>query len=344
MAHNLATINGRTAMFYAAPRGKPWHGLGQATNDTVYWREAMELAGLNWQVEKQFLFDKDGKQTSAHGIFRDGQVFLGTVGDRYVPIQNAVAFNFIDTLLEAENGSHYETAGALGNGEKIWCLARIPYDFNVIGKDPHETYLLAVSSHDGSSGLIVKICTTRVVCQNTVNIALSENSTNLNIRHTQSASIRMAEAIELMKGVKQSVASLKEKLELLATRKVNSEIANKVMDKVFGKDWKDSTRKQNQAREIAQLFEYNDGDAIKEIRGTGYNLFNAFTEYSDHYRSVKVTESRGAMSQSQIRKEGALFEYDNWKDKVLDSILNEVSSAPSIDTTPINNILNMVAV
>src|SRR5579864_4686782 len=125
MAHNIWNQNGRDSMFCVGGREAAWHKLGARTPDAVSWEQAMELANLNWQVKKMQLSGPFGL-VDAYGIFRDtDNAFLGSVGDVYSPIQNKVAFEFVDTLIEAA-GSHYESAGALGRGERIWCLARVP--------------------------------------------------------------------------------------------------------------------------------------------------------------------------------------------------------------------------
>jgi len=173
MAHNLMTRNGSTAMFCTGDRDAAWHKLGQRTPNAVTWQEAMRLADLSWPVSKQVLFDSNGKPVSAWGIFReDDSAFLGAVGERYTPIQNKDAFEFVDVLMEATNGAHYDSAGALGNGERIWCSAKVPFDFEPVPGDKTETYLMFTTSHDGSASAVCKLTTVRVVCQNTLSQAI----------------------------------------------------------------------------------------------------------------------------------------------------------------------------
>src|SRR5579863_9136379 len=192
MAHNLAVIDGKRAMFCVGNREAAWHKLGQRTDSAATWQEAMGLAGLDWTVEKIQLSGPRGL-VEAWGIFRttDGQ-FLGPVGDAYTPIQNRQAFDFVDCLLEAEKGAHYESAGALGNGERIWCLARIPEaDYIVDGGDEHKAYIMVANSHDGSLAYQMKLVDTRVVCANTLSVAIQENGAAFKVRHTANAQTRM---------------------------------------------------------------------------------------------------------------------------------------------------------
>jgi phage/plasmid-like protein (TIGR03299 family) len=355
MAHNLHQMaNGQYSMFSTRERGKPWHGLGQTTAGAVTWEEATKQAGLDWTVSKHQLTSPiDGRLIDSYGIFRDdNQNFLGNVGSVYEPIQNSAAGTALDILLEAEKGAHYESAGALGTGSKIWYLARVPHDFSITGTaDKHETYLMFTSAHDGTESALIKLTTVRVVCQNTLNAALRQGMASLRVRHTASGTERLEAASKLIGGITATVKTLSDKLNILASRKVGKTECRQVMEKVFGEDWSASTKKKNNAMEIARLFDSNDRDAIPEVRGTAYNLLNACTEWSDHYKGVRQTSGRSGMSEQQIRKQGALFEYDNWKDQVLDSILQITAACPTKDLQPVSvpvsskvdSILSMVA-
>ena len=361
MSHNLYTNEaGQVSMFSAVgKRGTPWHGLGQQVQDAQTWQQAMELAHLDWSVEKRPLYGSVNgafNQVSASGIFRmDNNQFLGTVGDVYTPIQNAQAFDFVDTLLESVDGAHYESAGALGDGSRIWCLARVPFSVQIDGTDDKsENYLLFETSHDGTLSATSKITSVRVVCQNTLNLALSMGNSALKIRHSASGSEKLETAKKIMGNVKQTVATLNEKLNYLAKRKINPVLSRKIMDGLFGKDWTDSTRKRNQVEEIARLFESNDKNAFPEIKGTAYNMLNAVTEYTDHYRSVRVTEGKKGMSENLVRKESAIFggTGETMKTKALEYILEAVEFEPEIAapiysrpySTGVSKIMDMVAV
>src|SRR5579863_841979 len=224
MAHNLMTRNGSTAMFCTGDRDAAWHKLGQRTPNAVTWQEAMKLADLSWPVTKQVLFDSRGKAVEAWGIFRaDDSQFLGAVGERYTPIQNKDAFEFVDVLMEATDGAHYDSAGALGNGERIWCSAKVPFDFEPVPGDKTETYLMFTTSHDGSASAVCKLTTVRVVCQNTLSQAIGSAGQFVRVKHTRNAQDRMVRAAELMKGIGANVESLKDKLVKLAQVKVTRE-------------------------------------------------------------------------------------------------------------------------
>jgi len=339
MAHNIATIAGRDAFFCATGKhGSAWHKLGQEVKEAQSWQEAMKLAQLDWTVSKRPLFaqfpDGEFETVPAWGIFNDKtEMFFGAVGSQYEPIQNQFAFDFVDTLLEAEAGSHYESAGALGNGSRVFCLARVPFDFSITGTDDkHETYMLFTSSHDGTGSATAMLTDTRVVCQNTLNMALSrkENSGILKVKHTKSAEMKLEQARKLMSGIRQDVTTLREKLNLLATRKLNKETYTEILSRIFPvTDSEKSTRRDNKLSEITELFASNDGNAFPELRGTAYNLLNAITEHTDHKRGVRMTDSRAGMTEEQARADNALFGSGaQLKESALEIILEASNGLP----------------
>ncbi len=340
MAHNLYTDrNGRTAMFCTGGRKAAWHELGQRTPDAQTWDQAMTLAGLDWEVVKKQLFgsiSEDGSNLQpipAWGIFRNSDAaYLGTVGDQYTVIQNRYAFDFVDALLEAENGAHYESAGALGNGERIWCLAKVPHVITVAGEDKSEVYLLFTTSHDGSMAATAKLSTVRVVCQNTLNQALSCNGSMVRVKHTRDAERRLDQAKRLMEGVGADAKKLEEKLNLLATRKMTRDSLKSIMDRLFPapKDEKaNTTRRENVLADVLRLYESNDRGTFPQIKGTAYNLLNAITEYTDHERTARITEGRKDYSISQARAENAFVGTgDRLKQDALDVILQDTAGNP----------------
>lgn len=360
MAHNLNLnqLTGQYSMFCATDRhGLPWHRLGQHVDHAATWAQAMQLAGLDWSVEKEVLFATDGRPVEAWGIFRaDNRNFLGAVGPSFTPIQNVKMGEHIDQILKSIDGAHYESAGALGKGERVWAMARLPEssDIRIKGTDDvSKSFLLCCQGHDGTLSYILKLTSVRVVCQNTLTAALgtSHGSANtIKIRHTANAGAKLDSATKAVRGVQTAIADLGANLNELALRKVNKEVNRKVMAKLFGDDWQESPRKVNQIREIAQLFESNDRDAIPQVRGTAYNLLNAVTEYTDHYKSVRQTDAKQGMTIEQIRTEGAIFGAGEvLKMQAIDAILEATKDCarkpePVSVAAPsgIDNILDMV--
>jgi len=326
-------------MWCVGNRQAAWHKLGQRTPDAQTWDQAMTLAGLDWRVIKRQLFGSMAENSDnlqpvpAFGIFRDKDgAYLGTVGDQYTPIQNRYAFDFVDSLLEAENGAHYESAGALGNGERIWCLARVPHVITVAGDDKSEVFLLFTTSHDGSMAATAKLSTVRVVCQNTLNQALSANGSMVRVKHTRDAERRLDHCKKLMQGVAQDAATLESKLNLLATRRMTKESMTAILDRLFPKpadEKANPTRRENLIADVLTCYESNDRNAFPQIRGTAYNLLNAITEHTDHLRGARITDSRKSYSVDQARAENAFVGTgDKLKQEALDVILQDTAGNP----------------
>ena len=178
-------------------RETPWHGLGRIIMDAPASREALELAGLDWQVESRNIYSGTGAIIPGYraNVRSTDDAVLGVVSDRYRIVQNEEAFQFTDDLLG--EGVTYETAGSLQGGKKVWMLARLPRKYLIAG-DQVEPYLVIFNSHDGSSGVKVAMTPIRVVCQNTLNLALNTAKRSWTARHTENVLLRVQDARETL--------------------------------------------------------------------------------------------------------------------------------------------------
>jgi phage/plasmid-like protein (TIGR03299 family) len=296
MAHNLYTLSNGASAYVG--RQSAWHQLGTVTGEHFSWQDQEQAAGLNFTVEKRQL-EYMGSSVDAWGTFRvdydqatrvKSHTFLGAVGEDYQVIQHGEGFKMLDSLVGAAGGAHYETAGALGKGETIWGLVDLNIGLSV-GDDRHESYLLFSTSHDGSKSHGYGLTDTRVVCQNTLNMALSSKAaSSLRVRHTRNAMDRIQSMHTALEGITNDVRTMEQKLNMLAQRRVTKESCEQIFARLFpptlidGKPKEDSTRRQNQIAAILERFESNDNNAFPEQRGTAYNLLNGITEYVDHYR------------------------------------------------------------
>lgn len=340
MAHNLEFKNGKASLVLAE---KPaWHDHGVVLENAFSWDECIrQNQSLNYEVEKRQLLTQlpDGSYqfVDSWGVFRkDNNYFLGAVGSVYETIQISYAFKMCDTLLEAENGAHYESAGVLGKGERFFVTARINRDFEVTEGDVHETYLLFSSSHDGSLKTTGKITTTRVVCQNTLTAALLNHGAFFGVKHTANSEYRLEQARKLMTGVAQNIATIEEKFKMLAQRKIEKRTIVSSLNAIFGADieGETSTRKKNIIMEVLDLYADNDGNAFPEQKGTAFNLLNAITNHTDHFRGVRQTKGRDNQTEQQLRSDSAIFgEGDKFKTKALDLILKQTKDCPVIRPT-----------
>lgn len=300
MAHNLNTANGQVAMAYNAQGGMPWHGLGQSVDGAMTAEEALVKGGLNYEIEKVDIFSNvRNPQTNDIDIVniseyldkvsvirKDTMQPLGVVGRDYQVLQNREAFGFLDSLV-GENQAVYETVGALGLGEKVWMMLKLPHDIEVNnGKDISKCYLLMYNAHDGTSTIKARFTPIRVVCQNTVRMALQGKS-EVSIRHTVNALERLEEAHKLLGIVKKQVDYAQVIFNKMAHKRVNPLQIKQYLDAVITKSKTESnepsTRRENIVNEIVHLFKAGKGNNGETV----WDLYNGVTEYVDHHRSVK---------------------------------------------------------
>lgn len=185
MAANVET------MFYT--REKPWHGLGTMVRKAPSASHALALAGLDWKVEQHPVQTESGIRLEgflANIRDTDSRV-LGVVTDKYRVVQNEEAFAFTDELLGG--GVTYETAGSLQEGRKVWLLARLPQRY-IISGDEIAPYLVFSNSHDGSGAIKVAMTPVRVVCNNTLNLALERAKRSWSTVHTGNPAGKMQDA------------------------------------------------------------------------------------------------------------------------------------------------------
>jgi len=327
-------------------RQAAWHQKGNVTGHYMTWDEIEADGGLDYIVRKVQLqyagvdvdswgtfrinrADLEDAKRTGKAVPRDKAIFLGPVGKDYTYIPHQRGFRMIDGLMKTVDGAHYETAGALGEGQVVWGLADLKLTLK-IGDDVQKGYLLFSTSHDASLSNTFRLCMTRVVCQNTLNVALGEKSKAVfKVRHTKNAESKMIDAHNALEAIGSDVKSMEEKLNLLAGRKVTKEALVSIMDRLFpGKrdddgNKVDSTRRDNMLAQVLANYESNDRNAFPEQRGTAYNLLNAVTEYVDHDRS-----SRGNM-----RSESAMFgSGDVLKTKALQVIMENANGMPELRT------------
>jgi len=314
MAHNVWIENGKAHAAFGSNKA-PWWDL-EGTSSTVVSglltaKEMLHAAGQDWLVEKRQLSwaktAKDIRPVDAYGIFRKtDDVMLGVVTDFYKVIQNHEAFDFSDALVEAVGGAHYEAAGCLDGGKMIWTLVKIPQEMLILGKDLHKIYLLFTTRHDGKGSAIAKIVEERVVCHNTLDMALREGGTYCRVGHFGNTKGKLDGARKLMSSVTGQVQSLEQKLNILAQRKLDKKTFLAVLDALYPPSKVEvearsaaaqahATIRENKLAEIAGLFESNDKNAFPEIRGTAYNLLNAVIEYTDHHAGTDAARSKSAL-------------------------------------------------
>jgi len=284
MAHNIN--EGR--MFCV---GTAWHDIGVRVETEQTAEEAIKLANLNYNVIQSPLYANEQKIDDYVAITReDNKAILGITSPKYKIVQNIGAFSFFDSIV-GEGQAVYHSAGALGQGEKIWILAKLPNDIIVNKDDVVEKYLCLSNSHDGKSSLRMYFTPVRVVCQNTLNMSMADAKNGIAIRHTGNIKFKVEEArrilgisIDYYKQYEQIVKQLEEK-------PLTVEQVEGYFDKLLGIDETEdvSTRKENIKSDLLSLFEGGRGQKTGNIH-SAWKAYNSVTEYADHYATIKNLE------------------------------------------------------
>mgnify|MGYP001296945038 FL=1 len=284
MAANIET------MFYV--RETPWHGLGTRVMEAPGSEDALELAGLNWKVRQEPIYTDNnllipGYKANVRDL--DDKV-LGVVTDRYKVVQNDEAFAFTDGLLG--EGVRYETAGALLDGRKVWILARMPREF-IINGEQISPYLVFSNTHDGSGAIKVAVTPIRVVCNNTLNLALSTAKRSWSMVHTGDVQGKMEEAKQTLFMAEKYMSRLGREFENL--RKI--ELTDRqVMDYIKlllpyeNEDNSLHVRNINRLREDMQK-RYFDAPDLKDVGNNAYRFVNAVSDFATHSEPIRRTKN-----------------------------------------------------
>lgn len=292
MAHNLNETNGKTSF---ASTQKAWHGLGQIVEKAMTTKEAIEFGGLGYEVIKNEIFAEIGGSKIVvpekfATIRKDTNAILGVVGNRYEIVQNADAFTFFDAIV-GQNQAIFETAGALGAGERIFVTAKMPKYIRIEGTDDiSEMYVILTSSHDGSGSIICGVTSVRVVCSNTLRAALKNMSNKVAIRHTKSAEANLAQAGKVLGIINTYTEALSQAVNSLSLKKVSDVQVKNLIENLFPSTSENTTRIDNIRQEV--LTSYHTGIGQDKIMGTAYGVLNGITHYTSHIKSYKDADTK----------------------------------------------------
>jgi len=271
---------------------EPWHGLGVRLPTNATYQQIAELAGFYNAEEKQlFVGGSNITVPDRKAVVRsdDGR-YLATVGSGYRIVQFA---EVAKTLVEAGSmvGGFFHTAGTLGPvGARGWLLGELPGDIIVRGDpSPIKKYLLGTTGHDGLSAITLKNVATRVVCQNTLGLALGERGgASFKIHHTTNAGARLAKAAMALKKLLKSYETFGDLANVMAVTPFTDMQMKATIDAVMPlpNDDADHLRIEKDRENVLSLFETAVG-LEPAIRGTSWAAANAWSEYLDHVRLPK---------------------------------------------------------
>ncbi len=276
------------SMFYT--REKPWHGLGVRVEEAPTSADALRLAGLDWEVAQEPIFTEAGDAIAGYKVNvrdRDRKV-LGVVSDRYRIVQNREAFSFTDALLG--NGVRYETAGSLQEGKRVWLLARLPREYIIAG-ERISPYLVFSNSHDGSGAVRVALTPIRVVCNNTLNLALDTARRSWSMIHTGNISGKMQEAKDTLFMAETYMDSLGEAFERLRRQKVTESQLKEYVEQLLPLE-KDATpmqEKNTMKLREDMLRRYYDAPDLRGVGNNAYRFVNAVSDFATHAKPLRRT-------------------------------------------------------
>ena len=321
MAHNINFDEQTSKHSFFSVKEKAWHGLGQIVSDYPTSAEAIKHAGLDYLVEKRPLFTYDNENFSGdedtdiiipeievpnyYATMRtDTEDVLGVVGREYHVVQNIDAFSFFDSIVGGSHGILYETAGALGKGERIFITAKLPDYIRVGFDDLIEKYLFLTTSHDGSGSIIAAFTPVRIVCNNTLNCALNNMSNCVKIRHTESAQDKLKQAHKLM-GITNKLATELSDIfnQWSRIRITDKQILNlvqqamapskEVLESVLnGMEDEHSTYFKNVCARVCEFAFANETQQTLTTKGTLFGAYNAVTGYFQNVKPFKDQESK----------------------------------------------------
>jgi phage/plasmid-like protein (TIGR03299 family) len=287
MAHGIMEDDN---MFYV--RETPWHGLGVKVEEALTSKEALAIAKLDWQVVQHPVYVDNKLVDNYQANVRDcDNKVLGIVSDRYKIIQNQEAFEFTDALLDYD--CRYETAGSLWGGKKVWMLARLP-EKQILGDDVCP-YLVFTNAHDGTGAIKVAITPVRVVCNNTLNLALDQTKRCWSTKHIGDLDMKMEEAKKTLELVNQYMNSLAVDAVIMAKKIVSDaefkDFTNELFPFPMGMNVSD--RKIENVKVVRQNLQktYYHTPDIQEFVGTAWGVINAVSDMVTHSEPLRKTDS-----------------------------------------------------
>ena len=310
MAHLIET------MAYAGQT--PWHGLGEHLPEHQPLEVWAQAAGMNWQIQESPVHYsiENVHNASMFGTFDEQKVLyrsdtntaLSVVSNRYQVVQPMEVLEFYRDLTE-QAGFELETAGVLKGGRKFWALAKTGHSTALKGNDVVNGYLLLATSCDGSLATVAMPTTVRVVCNNTLSIAVNNSENAVKVSHR---SVFDADAVKKRLGVAVSHwDQFMYEMKVLSERKVSTKEANAYFETLLTQTTPQSSESTPSGLRLlkpstkpiipneraykklqAMYCGQGRGAELTAAKNTAWGLLCAVTEFVDHERQARSTENR----------------------------------------------------
>ena len=314
MASNIEQFADGSSAFFSA-REVAWHKLGTVTAGALTSEEALKTAQLDSlvRVSDEPIYTRiEGEEIEMPKKFltyrnhpKKGLTALGVVGTRYTPIQNLEAFEFLNHIAD-ETGAVFETAGSLGNGERVFMTMKFPESMKLAsGQDVIDNYIMAVNSHDGSSAFIVAVTPIRAVCTNTVRLALASAKSKVSLKHTAGATAKVQQARETLGVVFAYQEAFEAEVEAMLSVKVSDAQYKKFIEAVIPEPKKKEVtdRQLNSIeKKRGELMALWNAPTQQNVAGTAWAAYNAVAEWADWVKPI-----RGGDDKDDLRSERMLF-------------------------------------
>lgn len=289
-----------------------WHGLGEIIKEAPTSDDAIKIAGLDWEVKLMPIYDKFGVEIPGYKVntrMSDNKA-LGVVTGKYKVVQNAEAFAFTDALLG--EGVRYETAGSLASGKTVWMLARL--EGTTLAEEAVDPYLVFCNSHDGKGAVRVAMVPIRIVCQNTLNLALAQASRHWTCAHKGDIQGKLEEARLTLTNAEMYMKALEEEFGELKLKKVTDKQVRDMTDKLLELefnalvkkamkkgnssiiDFKEESKRRKFEEKLNRkrndiITIYNDKPDLRDTERTAFRFVNAVSDYATHSTDHKNTKN-----------------------------------------------------
>ena len=325
---------------------EPWHGLGTKLENVATAEEAIKAAGLDWEVDMAKVYTQtaeyrtlrqhykanyqttmDDKQriealtkmlnsldevpgkrvATRRGPVASNQIrYFGVFSEQFTPLQNRGSFDFMDALVGAGEAI-YHTAGSVKGGSRIWVLAKLPDDLRISDTEVMQKYLLLANSHDGSMAVTIKPTAVRVVCSNTMQMALGQQTDRIfRTIHTGDVMGRVNQAREALGLQEAYFAMLMRGIEAMANERFQLDRTEEFLVQLFGQEENPQdihARTRNQMDRVGSLFLTGIG-----VEGrTNWDMMNAVTQWVDHERGGKTLQAKDPVAARDARLDNAWF-------------------------------------
>jgi phage/plasmid-like protein (TIGR03299 family) len=311
MSHQLERLPDGSTAFVTARR-PAWHHLGTVTADCLTAAQVITTAHLGgWDVRKIPVTGQD-TTTDRSGLgtvevpapdkamtVRTNPVtgatdYLGVVGRDYTPVQNEACAELLDLLIDA-SGGHFETAGSLHGGRRVFVTLKLPDGIQVAGIDDLDLYLALSTSHDGSCALRVDATPVRVVCANTQRLSLKRSVGHYTFRHTTNITTKITQARQAI-GISYAYADA---FTAEATRMIDTQLSvdtfRSVCDQLWPAPPRDAparTVNNHRRRDATLTYLFTEAATQQNVRGTAWAGWQAITEYLDHLAPAASPQRR----------------------------------------------------